>query len=197
MLRFAHPATMTATQREEIRRATCPPGATAYRAKDGGFVAYVWPLATMDGWFIVKAYRGKALKACHHYRHKAANLPAVLQRLFDHHASNVERQANARKAAVNKLQVGHILRSSWGYDQTNINYYQVTEVSGCMVTVCEIGGIRLSGDHGWMQGKCVPDPDNFKGKPQRCRSRGDSVRISSCQLAFLWEGKPDHWTGYA
>jgi hypothetical protein len=196
MLRFAHPATMTPAQRDEIRRASLPAGTTTYKAKDGGLVVYVWVHPVIPGYHVVKAYSGKALKPSHYYRHKSDALPRVLQNLFDQHAAATARRTASRKAAVNKLQVGHILRSSWGYDQTNIDYYQVTEVSGCMVTVREIGAVQLSGNEGWMQGKCMPDPDNFKGAPKRYRSRGDSVRISSCQTAFLWQGRPDHWTAY-
>lgn len=47
---------------------------------------------------------------------------------------------NARKNVVNTFEVGDILYNSWGYDQTNIDFYQVVKVLNRQVILKEIAG---------------------------------------------------------
>lgn len=74
---------------------------------------------------------------------------------------NVERSIAAKvarravsKAWVNPLTVGEILNTCWGYDQTNVEFYVVTRVSGRRVWVREIA--QDSEATGLAQGKCWP-----------------------------------------
>jgi len=113
---------------------------------------------------------------------------------------------------THSLNVGDILRASWGYDQTNIDYFQVTALVGkSMVEVREIGYATRNED-AYMQGTCTPAPGNFleNAKPLRRKVlpgyNGDpSIKI------FHWGcyarlHKPDpatgnftesRWTAYA
>jgi hypothetical protein len=50
-----------------------------------------------------------------------------------------------RKAFVNPAKIGDILECSWGYDQTNVDYYQVTKVLGKMVEIRPIAGQHVEG----------------------------------------------------
>lgn len=71
----------------------------------------------------------------------------------------------AEKAAAGKaanVVVGDIFRSCWGYEQTNVDYYEVVAVRGMMVDVRKIGA--LSEDTGGMSGECVPRPGSFVGE---------------------------------
>ena len=56
----------------------------------------------------------------------------------DHEAA--KKETSSEKAAVNLAGfiVGDILYSSWGYDQTNIDFYQVVKVTAKTITVKEI-----------------------------------------------------------
>lgn len=119
------------------------------------------------------------------------------------------RKASARKARAeykHTLKVGDVLVSSWGYDQTNIDYYEVTRIIGSkMVEVCEIGQERT--ETGFMSGECIPAVGRYIGKPMRVRvGEGNSVRVSSCATAYPAEHKviagakiypTSHWTAYA
>ena len=60
-----------------------------------------------------------------------------------------------------KISVGSILYSSWGYDQTNIDYYKVTKISptGKTCKIVRIGSQRLE-ETGFMSERVAPDPDN-------------------------------------
>jgi hypothetical protein len=69
-----------------------------------------------------------------------------------------------RKAFTHDVKVGDIFRSSWGYDQTNIDYYQCTKLIGShMMEVREI--CQEAEETGFMQGKCVPVPGSWATEP--------------------------------
>lgn len=76
-----------------------------------------------------------------------------------------QRVAAIRNAVVN---VGDIFRASWGYDQTNIDYFEVVGVKGQMIEVREIG--QMSEEDGFMSGKCVPVPSAYRGEVMRKKS---------------------------
>ncbi len=93
--------------------------------------------------------------------------------------------------------VGDVLVTSWGYDQTNVDFYLVTAVSGSAVTIVQIGARRIGGttysDH------MVAAPERVIGKPMRKRVqkgyRGKySVKIESYAIAYPWDGEPCHAT---
>lgn len=119
------------------------------------------------------------------------------------------------RAAANKdghgWKVGDVLYTCWGYEQTNVEYYQITALIGrTMVEVREIAAASV--DTEFMQGRSVPELDQFIGEPSRHRviktsatDRG-SISISSCITAWplaykevagvrVYESK--NWTAYA
>lgn len=97
------------------------------------------------------------------------------------------------------LVVGSVLVNSWGYDQTNIDYFQVVEVSdsGRSVTIRAIGA--RSQEDGFMQGTCWPLADHFIGAPIVKRvGPGDRVKIHSWgSWARVWTPGLNRWTAYA
>lgn len=162
----------------------------------------------------VIAYHGKRAKHDAHYtmatREKALQWAA--EYLEKHQArarEQAERKAEqaAKRAAGHKLQVGDVLRSSWGYDQTNIDFYEVTKLIGKrMVEIRELSQEREATE--WAQGKCVPVPGAYIGEPMRktVSDSGDSVRIASYAGAYKIEPTMvagvkvypvSHWTAYA
>ena len=84
---------------------------------------------------------------------------------------------------------------------TNIDFYQVTKIIGAqMIEVRKVSQISADrGDEPWMTGKVVPKLDGFTGEALRRRvnGRSKSVRIDNVRTAFLWDGRPINWTGYA
>ena len=68
----------------------------------------------------------------------------------------------AKMAAPNPLAVGDILHESWGYDQTNCNYYQVLELVGKRsVKIREIAARSIEGSGGFMSERVSPVPGAF------------------------------------
>ena len=131
------------------------------------------------------AYSGKRSKHDWHYRFKSAErvhekIDELLQSLRASKAAKLARMAE--RNGPHDVKVGDIFRASWGYDQTNIDYFQCTKVIGAMIEIREIGQQREEGDY--MQGQCVPAPGLFIGEPMRKRVKvyagGEpSVRVAS------------------
>jgi hypothetical protein len=96
--------------------------------------------------------------------------------------------------------VGDILVSSWGYDQTNVDYYQVIATSGSMATIREIQGQIVQSDRGSDRVSAVKDA--FTSEPRRVRvqkSYGGTycvkVDAHSDRHARPWDGTPQYQTG--
>lgn len=160
---------------------------------------------------------GKAIKPTWHYRFKnGEQRQAEVTKTFANVQARVDYKAEkkAQKAEAMKnpgVKVGDVFRCSWGYDQTNIDYYEVLSVSGKSAMVCRIG--CQSQDTAWLQGESVPKLGAYIGKPMRKLIQKYSVdsepyiTLSSFETAFKMQpiavvaDKPifeaSHWTAYA
>lgn len=91
-----------------------------------------------------------------------------------------------RQEAPRGLEIGDILRASWGYDQTNIDYYEVTGLTGKrMVWLRKIGAVSI--DTNWAQGECAPEPGLYISKPFKRQACNGAVKIDSCSRAYKME----------
>lgn len=182
-----------------------PKGARKFSDRQSSAVVYTYEKA---GQFLILGFHGKAQKPDFHFRYPNAQRREAKGR--EHFASIRAREAAAierrekRKLEGHGLEVGSILRSSWGYDQTNIDYYEVTRLIGRQkVEIREIAQ-ATSGD-GWT-GKCVPLPGQYTGQPMQKIARDGSVKITSYAYAHLVKPElvggvptyqPSSWTAYA
>ena len=119
---------------------------------------------------------------------------ATLKRKADEKA-----ELDAKRAKGQPFKVGDILVSSWGYEQTNVDYYQVVKTVGKMTVVLREIGYGQTEDTGPMQEKVMPKKDKFIGGEFRRRVNVEysaSVRIDRSSHAYLWDGKPDHRSWY-
>ena len=67
----------------------------------------------------------------------------------------------ASKENPHGIRPGDLFEMSWGYDQTNVDYFQVTRVSDKGVWVREIGMKSVPGTQGFMCETVTPTKDNF------------------------------------
>lgn len=106
----------------------------------------------------------------------------------------------AQKEFRTSLEVGDILYTSWGYEQTNVDWYQVVEVkSAKTVVIREICGESVE-DTGWMCGYTMPLKGRFvkDSEPMTKRVRkGDAITVDSVRNAYKWDGKRKYWSSYA
>lgn len=98
--------------------------------------------------------------------------------------------------ATAAVEVGSIFYSSWGYEQTNIDFYKVVGMTKATVTLQRIGAIKT--ESGWETGTVVPNPERTIGDSFRRKLiNGDSARINSFSYASLWDGRPRRYSSYA
>ena len=112
-------------------------------------------------------------------------------------------EAEADKPFVNTgLEIGDIYASSWGYEQTNVNFYQVIKVTAKTVTVREIEA-RLHETTGYMSRTVMPLRGAFKfnavpiRRTFRTYQGSIYISITSYESASAWNGKPQHVSSYA
>jgi hypothetical protein len=90
------------------------------------------------------------------------------------------------------VEVGAIFVCSWGYDQTNVDYYQVVRVSGSRVTIRAIGASQVDASH------TCPTSDAFIGVATIHRLqngyRGEPCIHVNGHSAHAWSGKPEYST---
>ena len=94
-------------------------------------------------------------------------------------------------------QVGDVVHNTWGYGQTNVDWYQVTRVSASSVWIRAID--QNSSDHHGSPtgGMCQPIRNSFKGREIR-----KVIRKGSEYLKFdygagsKWNGKPKFTSSY-
>jgi hypothetical protein len=105
--------------------------------------------------------------------------------------------------AINKLEgsmkQGDILVSSWGYEQTNVDFYEVVKVTAKTVTLVPIERkVQLKG---FMRYEAMPIPGSGKGKAFRRRIIDcfdvPACRITSYAIARLWNGEAQEGSSYA
>lgn len=163
------------------------------------------------GKLCVAVFGAKRAKPDHHFifkseDHRERFIAEYLDKLRVGEESMAKRKVE-RRSFRHTLQVGDILRNSWGYDQTNIDYYEVTAILGaCMVEIREIG--QESEETAYMQGRCIPVPGRYIGKPMRKKvCQGNTIKIHSWgSWASLLDFetvagskiyRESHWTAYA
>lgn len=171
-----------------------------------GFEVYRYEL---NGSVCALAFAGKRQKPDWNFRfrdearmhEKISSTLAALMAAADYKA-----ERRAKQNSAHSLKVGDVLKSSWGYDQTNIDFYEVVDVPGPRtVVIREIAQERQ--ETGFMSGRCVPQPGRYIGKPMTKRANSSNhVRINSCASAWKIEAltvagckvfNASHWTAYA
>ena len=109
------------------------------------------------------------------------------------------KRQQARKDFQPTIKTGDIFCDSWGYDQTNIDFYQVLSVNGMMATVQEIGNKRVQGTDGFMSCNVLPAIDRFidGSKPIKKRiCKGDCIK-THIGHAYKWDGTEMYSSWYA
>ena len=82
--------------------------------------------------------------------------------------SENEKKARKKEARVNmnhNFELGSILYDSWGYDQTNIDFYQVVEIKPKSIKIREISGSYVEGTQGFMCSNVKPISNSFESEP--------------------------------
>lgn len=151
--------------------------------------------------FYAKVWMGKAKTPAYYgFRHEASREKYIAERKAGWDAAQAYKQAraDARKAfdATEHFKVGDILYASWGYDQTNVDFYEVLAVTRGMVTIEAIGQQTNETLHS-MAENVVPNPAHRTGRITKHRATSTSLHVTTCSYASLWNGTPKYQSHYA
>ena len=146
---------------------------------------------------VLKIWLGKQAKPYIYYYYNSEDKRLSEITRAKKSADNQESRKAEQKTRHSKrhtLKKGDILNTCWGYEQTNVEFYQVTELHGeTMVTVRQIDSTMEQTDHD--AGKVMPVKDSFltgNETKKRKASGENSISINSHINASLWSGKPCH-----
>lgn len=171
-------------------------------AKVGLCEGWAWDC---DGEFFAVAFMGRSGKPWSRtgptgsvYRFKTREKRLAWIRAAFEQAAYIHNRREASKAerakmseSGHKLAVGTVLYTSWGYEQTNIDFYEVVGLVGkSMVEVRKIAQECKS--TGFMQDDCIPMPGQYVGEAMRCKVRtgGESVKIDGQNASPLAYTEP-------
>lgn len=153
--------------------------------------------------FAATGWQGKAVKPSFNYSFGTAErMNAYIEKFIENYKAKLKMKAEAKAAAKAKraelaasIKAGDIYYTSWGYDQTNVDFYKVIEVKGQKVTLIEIGSKIV--DNNGSSDSVVANPEAEKGEPfNKMVSKYGTFNIASYASASKWDGAPKHATAW-
>lgn len=151
---------------------------------------------------VLAIFEGSGFRPNTHFRFKNdAELTAYanqqkeyIKKRFD--AEQIRMQGYTKEKEA--FQTGKILYSSWGFEQTNIDFYVILERKNDFVTIQEIGQTREIDSRYGDRGTVTPDLNNKIGEPFKKKiSKYASVNIASYKYCSVWDGQPKYYSSYA
>ena len=183
-----------------------PEGSVQLDAPEANAVAYLYEYGSR---FAAIGYSGRRNKPDFHSSwttedQRLAYLNHWRKGLADTLAFKAKQKAErkARNGKGHDVKVGDIFNFSWGYEQTNQQFYQVVSTTKCTVTVREIGCKSVDGSgYGPMSDHVVAVPDNFVDEPMRKRVQFTPdgrpyLTMASYGWYDLWDGEPEYRSWY-
>ena len=179
-----------------------PKGSTKISDKLSDAIAYIYT-TQRNGKPGAMVFYGKQAKPVSHVYYKDETRRAQhIAELFANRRAYVSRVAERRtedKAFAHSVQVGDIFSTCWGYDQTNVEFFEVTKLIGAKM--CELREIACASDNsGGPQERIVPQSGLYltqrydgddSGLPirrliQKGYNNQPHIKISDCRSASPW-----------
>lgn len=160
---------------------------------------------------VALVWNPKAFKPAGHYRFRSVEArDEYISKYIAAYADGQQRKA-VRKAESRNLveqhhaevKIGHIFVYSWGYDQTNINFYQVVAKHGQNVTVREIAQAIVPGSASFDAERVKPRIGHFLAGAKPITKRPYFTEDGRAYLSFsfgscqLWRGESSYQSHYA
>lgn len=168
-----------------------------------GIQAEVYTFINSRGKPAAKCFGGRRSKPDTYYYYSSIERR---DQAIEDHFSKCEARENYRKSgredrktADRGLIVGDFIYDSWGYDQTNINFYKVVGLKGSKsVLIVAVGSILDSSNPPCdkvIPSNTVSDYDtllgnDYKGDPVPKLAKNGSVRLCDGHHATKWGGDP-------
>jgi hypothetical protein len=158
-------------------------------------------------------YSGKSNKPVFHYNDSNETdmfnrINTTIKNIIDCETSKQKEKArlkaiNSTFKVENYFRVGDILVNSWGYDQTNVDFYQVVELLNKKIKVREIAqSVDNSRDTGnGMACYVLPEKDSFSNDLVKTLllklATNGKCKICGRDYIQKWDGKSEYCSWYA
>jgi len=143
------------------------------------------------GYSLTMIFKGRQSKPFKHYRFDTAEARENFIQKEVEEATRVFEQNKAYKAkkkeGLKNVKVGDLFYDTWGYDQTNVDFYQVIDKKGQKVTFRPISQTLVSEDKRADYGKVKANIDDFIGEPFTKVLRSDTFKTTSYSFAKRME----------
>lgn len=144
----------------------------------------------LGGKFLAYLFFGRDKKAILWSYDSAETRNSGIQSTVEKHIHVLAQKAKdrtERNSAPRGLEVGDILSSSWGHEQTNVDFYQVVELAGkSSVIVRKISSYLTDEAVGPMSGYRMPVPGDLIGEPFKKLAKNGSFALTSYASADFW-----------
>lgn len=166
------------------RECFAPKGAAKVADKQSDAVAYLY--ATPRGEPAAMVFVGRQAKPLWRYRFRSdQEREKRIRQAFDARRDQLGRKS-ARRAERTAWQptykIGDILRTCWGYEQTNIEYFEIVELRGKHAMLRELAQERVETQ--WLAGKTVPLPGKYIGESIRRLCQPHGIKIDNVRTAY-------------
>lgn len=157
---------------------------------DGGRASFCIHVATQKSLTLREKYPSRFYRGAGQYEFAhnleqaeayVASIKAKIDEKVKAKETRLAEKAKAREEFVNPYKVGDILYSSWGYDQTNREFYQVVAVGNRSLKLREIG-YNVVRSTSWCSEDIVPAKDKFVS---------DEIHRVNI-VVVVWSGKAGH-----
>ena len=149
------------------------------------------------------AYAGNAGKSSwHHAFRSSEQMQREINQFFEGLTRHRDFVAERRKTdnEPHNLKVGDIITNSWGYDQTNVDWYRVTKTTAHFVWLQPIAAVTTEAT-GPFSGRCEPEIDTSQDDPTRWTVKDAKGQITkhkaSGQHVTMKHGCGSKWDGRA
>lgn len=160
----------------------------------------------IDKTIIAMAFHGRKNKSTWHYSFATEEkmllrIDGDIKKQYD--ANLLKNKQKIEKKLIQeehrkKVQVGDIFHTSWGYDETHVEFFQVQEkVSKAKVKIQQIKSIAVSEGYNTARVKALPD--EFIGEPKICTMNAyGSISKADCygNPAYLGTRDQSHYTSW-
>jgi len=128
------------------------------------------------------------------YRDKA--IQEFLDRRAYRAEVNAQRKQERRLTKDHDVKIGDIYYTSWGYDQTNIDFYKVVNVRGSRIDLKELTQQYVDRGEGGYDDSVIPGDEFASDKIYTVSARADGTLTSLSSFEYLskWDGRPKYQT---
>ena len=149
---------------------------------------------------VVQAFIGKQSKPCWRYLYPKTESGSVnLNKRIESTKKSILARAlskieskKERKNEIENIKAGDILYTSWGYEQTNIDFYKVLDKKGRTIVLQELQK-QMTEANSSMSGYVIPRETFTDREPFTTRT----LKLSSYSWLSPWDGKRQYCSWYA